>query len=318
MNKSTNIELVNDIDNVIDNFLSYLSLEKNSSENTIESYGSDLSKWAEFLEKENISFIKVEQKNLYAFLSSAKDKNNFQKSTMARRIASIKSFYRFLEKNNFIKETPFKNTKPPKYKRKLPRPVRPIDMEVFLEDETGQNIEFQIRDKAIWELMYSTGMRISEILSLNIESVADAEGRIYDSFKVMGKGKKERVVFVGQKCAEVLFQYLKVREYFLKKNEERALFLNNKGTRITRRGGAYLLKKRKDFLKIDAEFTPHSLRHSFATDLLNEGADIRAVQEMLGHSSISTTQNYTAVAKEMLKNTFRNCHPHAKKKNDYK
>ncbi|MDH5721436.1 MAG: tyrosine-type recombinase/integrase [Spirochaetia bacterium] len=312
MSEKKNLENI-DIDSVLDDYFAYLSLEKNYSSNTIESYSLDLGQWAGYLEENKIHFSKITAKNLTSFLAERIKKGNLEKISLARKTASIKAFYKFLEKKAILPVNLLKEAKAPKYRRKLPRPLRPIDLEIFLEDETVQNKSLQIRDKALWELMYSSGMRISEILTLDVSNVFDAEERIYEEIKIMGKGSKERVVFIGKLAAGSLAEYYKIRKTLVKDDKENALFLNQKGSRLSRRGAVYIMSMRKKHLKIDAEFTPHSMRHSFATDMINGGADIRMVQDMLGHSSISTTQNYTAVAKESLQAAFRNCHPHAKK-----
>lgn len=314
MNQTEKLENI-DIDSFIDEYLSYLSFEKNYAKNTIESYSRDLAQWADYLEKAELNFLTISQKQLTGFLAECLEKRNLEKISLARKTASIKSFYKYLEIKGHLAKNLLKDVKAPKYRRKLPRPVRPLDMEAFLEDETGQNKLIQIRDSALWELMYSSGMRISEILSLNVWDVFDSENRIYEEIKITGKGSKERIVFIGKTAALNLKKYYDARKVLQKDINEEALFLNQKGGRLTRRGAAYIMRKRKNILKIDAEFTPHSMRHSFATDLMNGGADIRMVQDMLGHQSISTTQNYTAVAKEALQSAFRDCHPHAKKEN---
>jgi site-specific recombinase XerD len=167
--------------------------------------------------------------------------------------------------------------------------------------------------------MYSSGMRVSEVLNLRMSDVFTFDGDFCETIKVLGKGRKERIVFLGEKSLSALEQYLSVRnEVLANKNIsiEDQVFLNYAGGALTRKGAGYILKRRKMFLGEEGNISPHALRHSFATDLLNSGADIRLVQEMLGHSSVSTTQNYTKVAKEKLRNTFWQCHPHAKKKRE--
>lgn len=182
-----------------------------------------------------------------------------------------------------------------------------------MDDGIGEDERFTtVRDKALWETIYSSGMRISEALSLRLELFSPEH--IPDEIKVRGKGGKDRVVYLGAASRQALAEYLPFRAdvlYRVKKTTT-ALFINFKGTPLTRRGAYYLIKKRVEALGLDHRITPHSLRHSFATDLLNAGADIRHVQEMLGHASVSTTQNYTLVAKERLFDVYRKAHPHGR------
>lgn len=297
------------LDHALDLFLEHLVVEKAFSQHTIEAYGSDLSQWADYLESEELDWSKVEQKNVYSHISILHHEHEMARSSQARKIASIKAFYSYAWRAGWIAGNPMQKLRAPKYKRPLPRPLRPLELESMLEDDSGQDPWIQKRDRAILETMYSSGMRISELLSLNVEDVCDFQGAIYESVKVRGKGNKDRVVFLGKESKEALLVYLAVRN---EKANTEALFVNHRGSRLSRRGAAYIMQKRKEQLGSDVPVTPHMLRHSFATDLLNAGADIRSVQEMLGHTSVSTTQNYTHVAKEKIRQTFWDCHPHAR------
>ena len=188
-------------------------------------------------------------------------------------------------------------------------------MSILLEDSTKQNPFIQIRDKFLLEFLYSTGCRISEILLLNVFDIFDGSNVIEDII-VQGKGQKQRVVFMTQGAKDSFCEYFQFRKkYFSNQNQnilEEPLFINLRGKRLTRRGSSYILQKRKEHLNLQSSLTLHSFRHSFATDILNEGVDIRKVQELLGHTSVSTTQNYTHIAKDRLFEIFRNSHPHAK------
>ena len=253
---------------------------------------------------------------------------NIGKVSQARATSVLKSFYRFCEMQKIIEENPFKGLRAPRYKKGLPKPIKAVELEILLEgtsDERSKTSSYiETRDIALWEAMYSSGLRISEILSLEpehiIESGIGSENfQIKDSIRVLGKGNKNRVVFIGSKAKAALKKYLILR-YRLQRCQKQsqgrvnALFLNTKGGALTRRGANYILKKRLQRLELPRNYSSHSLRHSFATDLLNSGADLRHIQEMLGHSSISTTQNYTHVAIEKLQDIFWKAHPHAKKK----
>jgi site-specific recombinase XerD len=300
---------------VKNSFFDYLKYEKSVSLNTQLAYENDLTQFFNFLSSENISWLEVDPKMVYAFLSSIQEMKDVERSTQARKAACIKAFYLYAEKKELLEKNPLKKMKAPKYRRGLPKPLRPIELEDMLENDSGQSEFIQLRDKALLELMYSSGMRISEILGLNTEDIVDFSGKIRDSIAITGKGGKQRVVFIGSFAKVSLTSYLSLTTSVREKpsNESKSpLFINYLGRRLTRHGAVYIMKKRRLLLKGDDHISPHTMRHSFATDLLNSGADIRIVQEMLGHSSISTTQNYTKVAREKLQNTFRNCHPHAK------
>ncbi|MES0488405.1 MAG: tyrosine recombinase [Leptospirales bacterium] len=312
------------IDTQLNSFFSYLEFEKHYSVNTLDAYRNDLTQWVTYIEREKIDWVTVEQQSVYAFLSELRSEKGISKSSQARKTASLKSFYSYCERNDIIEKNTLKKLRSPKYNRSLPKPLRPVEMERYLEDGTDQLPWIQIRDRAILETLYSSGMRISEMLPLNAEEVIEMNGSIKENLVIEGKGGKQRVVFVGVKAKEALELYLEARTIVLKNvlkgvdrenMDKTALFINYRGGRLSRRGAAYILKKRKSLLLANEDVSPHTLRHTFATDMLNSGADIRVVQEMLGHSSVSTTQNYTHVAKERIQNTFRNCHPHAKKGN---
>lgn len=294
-------------------FTEYLEAERNAAENTREAYRRDLEQWLAFLEAEQLGESDVTGDDIYAFLGALRNRTEpLERRTQARKLSSIKSYYRFLEQRKLIERNPAKSLKAARYKRLLPRPLRPLELESLLESGADEERFISARDRALWETIYSSGMRISEALSLTMPQFMDDQ--IPDEIKVRGKGSKDRVVYLGAAARQALIDYLPFRAdilYRLRKSSD-SLFLNFKGTALTRRGAHYLLKKSVRALGLDHRITPHSLRHSFATDLLNAGADIRHVQEMLGHASVSTTQNYTQVAKERLFETYRKAHPHGR------
>jgi len=296
-------------------FLNYLEAERNAAANTREAYARDLGQWFAFIEREQLNENEVTGEDIYAFLGTLKVRDQaLERRSQARKLSAIKSFYLFLEKRGMLAKNPARRLKAARYKRLLPRPLRPVELEKFLDDAIGDEEKFTgIRDKALWETIYSSGMRISEALSLMVETFT-AEP-LPDEIKVRGKGGKDRVVYLGRAAREAIVEYLPHRADALYRTRKSAsaLFINFKGTALTRRGAYYLIKKRVRILGLDHRITPHSLRHSFATDLLNEGANIRHVQEMLGHASVSTTQNYTQVAKERLFDIYRKAHPHGRR-----
>ena len=289
----------------------YLRYEKNFASGTVEAYLRDVKQWLDFCTTEHIDWQNYEQADVYNFLA------NFsvplQRNSQARKIASLKVFYQFCHRRGFHEQNKARKLRAPRYRRNLPRPVRPVILEQFLEVDEDEKLFQECRDLALWELMYSAGMRISEALSTDIYSLCanGVDSAIEESIKVTGKGGKERIVFIGQAAREALERYIEQRNLKAKPGID-ATFLNSQGYALTRQGAALLMRKRRYRLGVNATFTPHSLRHSFATDLLNSGADIRHVQEMLGHASVSTTQNYTHVAKERLQHVYRLAHPHAK------
>ena len=293
-------------------FLEFLEVQKGASENTIDAYSTDLRQWCHFVEKEMIEWENSDQKDLFGFIIWLQEQTGISRRTQARKISAVKALYQYLERTDQIEKNLIRKTRAPRYKRGLPKPIRPIELEELLEGETEQKKKIQVRDQALMELLYSSGMRISEALSLRVSDLCDESGGVHSECRVIGKGKKERIVFIGSRAKEVLKQYIAV--YRSKLHNEGPLFLNYNGRPLTRQGAVYILKQRRISRNIDQNVTPHSFRHSFATDMLNEGADIRMVQEMLGHTSVSTTQNYTRVALDRLKNTFWTAHPHAKKR----
>ncbi len=302
---------------VIDFYLDHLFRIKNFSPHTIESYGNDLAQWSDYLHLNNIPWKEVVNFHLYSFLESLNASVERKKSTWSRKSSSVRAFYRFAHRQDFLEKNPLRDISSIRYSRPLPHPVNPQDMSALLEDDTGQKEFIQKRDIAVLETLYSSGMRISEALELSCGDVLDGGQleMVRPELTVLGKGKKSRVVFLGQYARNALVEYLKARTVLWPKIDlqEEPLFINNKGKKITRQGIHFILQQRKSLLLISPDISAHSLRHSFATDLMNEGADLRKVQEMLGHARLSTTQLYTRVAKDRIRNVYRETHPHAKK-----
>ena len=313
-----------DIHHVMDSFLESLHI-RGLSENTIDAYSSDLLHLVHFIEKHNLPWLTIDKKNITSFLVYLHKEKQPSKRSRARCISVLRSFYHYCVKEKILDYNPFKLTKAPKYSKTLPKVIPPNQMRMLLEENIYNDNDLikkdlEIRDIALWELMYSSGMRVSEILGLNVESILDigddlVSKKIYDTIKITGKGKKDRTVFIGSEAKKALQNYLNIRTTLLPltKIENHALFLNARGERLSRRGALYLLKNRLSQLELPTKYKVHSIRHAFATDLLNNGAEIRNIQEMLGHKSISTTQNYSHLATDKLQETFRKCHPHATK-----
>ncbi len=292
----------------MNDYMEYLAVEKGYSIHTIDAYRKDLSQWFQFLETENIQMLN--SKTVYAFLSAFEPALN--RRSQARKLSAIKSYYRYREMQTG-QESPVEVARIRGFSKKLPEIIKPIEMEHLLENDTGQNSFLQLRDMAFLEFLYSTGARVSEALSLFQRDIFQA-GTISESVKLSGKGKKERIAFIGAAARQRILEYLLYKKSLFPENEH--LFINLRGGTLSRRGALYILQKRSLLSGMRPNVKVHSMRHSFATDMLNEGADIRHVQELLGHSSISTTQIYTHVAKDRLRDVYRKAHPHAIKKGE--
>jgi len=295
------------MESALKEFIYFLSVEKGLSNNTLDSYQRDLRKFFLFIEKNNINEIEHISRNVITdYLLEQKEKG-MAATTLTRNLASIRSFYQFLQKEQIITENPSLELETLKTEKKLPHVLSFSEVELLLNQPESGNTIGQ-RDKAMLELLYATGMRVSELVSLDVSDVNMKMGFI----KCIGKGKKERMIPLGSIALLNVQEYLKSsRPKLLKHKEEKAIFLNQKGTRLTRQGFWKILKKYTLIAGIRTDITPHTLRHSFATHLLENGADLRSVQEMLGHADIATTQIYTHVARSKIKEIYNQTHPRA-------
>ena len=292
----------------INDFIHYLVVERRLADNTVVSYKRDLNKYLHYLTiVENIhSFNDVTRIHIIHFLEHLKDTGNSSK-TLARNIASIRSFHQFSLREKAVDQDPTIHIETPRSERKLPKVLSLPEVEALLDAPQISTV-FGVRDKAMLELLYATGIRVSELINLNIVDVHLTMGFI----RCIGKGNKERIVPLGRVATEAIQKYVETgRPELLKRKKSDALFLNHHGNRISRQGFWKNLKKITADAKIQKQLTPHTLRHSFATHLLENGADLRAVQEMLGHADISTTQIYTHVTKARLKDVYKQYHPRA-------
>jgi len=295
------------MEKVLNDFIYYLSVEKGLATNTLESYQRDLKKFLSFLQKNGILDIsEVSRKHITDFLMVEREKG-LAASTITRNLASIRSFFNFLQKERFIAENPTVELESPRSEKKLPRVISFSDIEILLEQPPVGDV-IGIRDKAMLELLYATGIRVSELVSLNINNINAKTGFL----RCDGKGNKERMIPLGSLAIRSVQEYLKNgRQKLIKQKDEKALFINQHGKRLTRQGFWKILKKYAVKAGISAEITPHTLRHSFATHLLENGADLRSVQEMLGHADISTTQVYTQVTRKKIREIYNQTHPRA-------
>ncbi len=295
------------MESLIQEFIDYLGHEKGLSSNTLESYSRDLKQYYGFLSGDSAASLEsASQSTIVAYLMYLR-KQGKATATIARRLAALKAFYQFLVKENYVSLDPTDDLSSPKLERKLPK-VLTVDEVERLLSQPDLTLPAGKRDKAMLELLYATGIRVSELVNLNVLDVDLREGFV----RCMGKGSKERVVPMGDIAIAALKSYLETaRGKLIADPKERAVFVNHHGKRLTRQGFWKIVKKYATQAQIRKEITPHTLRHSFATHLLENGADIRAVQEMLGHADISTTQIYTHVTKDRLKDVYAKSHPRA-------
>ncbi|TRZ96407.1 site-specific tyrosine recombinase XerD [bacterium] len=290
---------------LVENFLNYLSVERGLSQNTIISYRGDLNSYLGFLESSRIDTLsKTNKGNIIDFMLYQKDKGLSANST-ARRLAAIKVFYRFLVKERILKADPTSLIDSPKLWKKIPQTLSLNEVEALINQPNLRNKQ-GIRDRAILEVLYATGMRVSEAVNLKKDNVNLDIGFL----RCIGKGNKERVIPLGKKAILSLKRYLKEsRLKLLNKRESDLLFLNRFGKKISRQSLWKIIKRYARDARIKKPTRPHILRHSFATHLLERGADLRSVQEMLGHSNIATTQLYTHINKDRLKTIHKMFHP---------
>jgi integrase/recombinase XerD len=291
----------------LQDFLNYLSVERGLAPNTLESYGRDLRQFLVFLqEKKGLQVVEVTQAVVIGYLLHLQAKGRAT-ATLSRSLAAIKSFYHFLAREQVIPKDPTVNLDAPKQEKRLPR-VLSVEEVVKLLEQPDLKSPSGIRDRTMLEVLYATGLRVSELVSLKIENVNLEEGYL----RCLGKGSKERIIPLGSVATKYVTFYLDHARKFLASNpREEILFLNHHGNGLTRQGFWKIIKKYADQLGIANSITPHTLRHSFATHLLENGADLRSVQEMLGHADISTTQIYTHLTRNKLKEIYEKTHPRA-------
>jgi integrase/recombinase XerD len=295
------------MDGYVDQFINYLAVERGLAQNTLESYGRDLRQFTKYLQTGHMDLLQDSSRTtILTYLDSLQSRGRAM-STISRNLAAIKSFYQYMVRERYLEKDPAATMESPKLEKKLPRILTIGEVEQLLKQPDGL-LPTGLRDKAMLELLYATGIRVSELISLNISDVNLELGYI----KCYGKGAKERIVPLGSIAARCVQEYLnKGRGKMVRSYEEPALFVNHHGNQLTRQGFWKIIKKYASEANIEKEITPHTLRHSFATHLLENGADLRSVQEMLGHADISTTQIYTHVTNKHLKEVYDRTHPRA-------
>jgi integrase/recombinase XerC len=286
----------------IEKFMNYLKVEKNAAAHTITNYATDLKAFAAFLGDKDIG--SIDHLTLRRFLAEMRSKN-YAKRTMARKLAALRTFFRFLYREGHIKSNPITAVSTPKLDKKLPK-FLDVDQVARLITKPDASTVPGRRDRAIFETLYSSGLRVSELVGLDSDDVDFISGVV----KVLGKGSKERIVPIGDQALKAIRDYLEGRGA-MKVKDKHAVFLNKSGTRLSDRSVRRIVDKYIRLCSIETKISPHSLRHSFATHLLDRGADLRSVQELLGHMNLSTTQIYTHVTMERLKSVYDKAHPRA-------
>lgn len=286
--------------NYIDKFLEYIENEKNYSYLTIKSYNDDLNEFSSYINKDLDKVSKEDIKSYLTLLFSKDDKN----STVSRKISTLKSFYKFMHTKEYIKVNPASNIKYPKKEKKLPNFVPYNELEnIFKFSKEGELGE---RNRLIFELLYACGVRVSELVNIKLKDI-DFERK---QIRIMGKGSYERFVFYGEYAKEALEDYINgLRKKLLKGRGNDYLILNANGNKITTRGIAKIIDDVIKKASIKTKVSPHTLRHTFATHLLDNGCDLRSVQELMGHKSINSTEVYTHVTSERLKDVYFKSHP---------
>lgn len=289
------------MDKYIEKFVRYLEIEKNYSPHTILNYKLDLQGFNKFITGTDLE--KIDYLSLRKYLAVLKEKN-LGNRTVGRRLSSLRSFFKFLTRESYIKTNPMLMLSSPKLEKHLPSFMTEDEVYKLIESAFAKDKDdlLGLRDRAILEAFYSSGLRISELVGLNLDDIDFISGIL----KIRGKGKKERIVPMGETALLAIRRYLDKR-----KKQAEGIFLNNNGRRITSRGVRFVLVKYLKAAGVKPGVSAHTFRHSFATHLLNRGADLRTVQELLGHANLSTTQIYTHLTTEKLKSVYDKAHPHA-------
>ena len=292
---------------ILEDFLFYLKYEKNLALNTFLAYRKDLEDFIKFLEKKNFPLSNFDRKIWQEYLSNLYFQ--YTPRSISRKISAIRTFFKFLTREGYVKRNYANFITLPRIPQYLPSFLEEEEVLDFLE-LPNPNTPLGRRDQAILETLYATGLRVSELVSLDIDNIDLNRGFI----RCFGKGGKERIVPMGEYAQESIEKYLAVRDYFKPEKDEKALFLNRKGKRITRQGVWLIINRYAKILNLPKKVSPHVFRHTFATHLLSHGADIRVVQELLGHSNISTTQIYTHITSNRLHEVYEKTHPLSRRK----
>ncbi|WP_431029463.1 tyrosine recombinase XerC [Lysinibacillus sp. LZ02] len=299
--------MLNNPQQALSQFIKYVQLERNFSVHTVREYEADIQQFLAFLKQEGVmSLAEVEYLHARLYVTKLYD-DNMARTTISRKISSVRSFFRYLNREVDLDDAPFRSLYHPKKEERLPSFFYEEELQQLFLVSSGDD-EKSIRNMAILELLYATGIRVSECVSIELNQL----DFYYSILRVMGKGRKERIVPFGQYAHNALLRYItEVRPKLMKTKEHQRLFVNMRGGELTARGVRHILSEMMEEASLHSKIYPHMLRHTFATHLLNNGADLRTVQELLGHAHLSSTQVYTHVTKEHLRNTYMNAHPRA-------
>jgi len=299
------------MENQLTTFLDFLSAEKGASNNTIAAYRNDLEQLVEYLKAhgDGSRWEKVNRMLIQDFILDLKQRK-YAETTVARKVAAIRSFFSFLSAEGILADNPTEGLASPRVGKMLPKAITPNEVDELLEQPCKRSTPEARRDRAMLELMYATGMRVTELVSLDLENIS-VDGK-NPFVRCTGKGAKERLIPIHEQAAEAVVEYLtEARPLLVRNKNEKALFVNRRGERLTRQGFWLILKGYAKAANLRDDVTPHTLRHSFATHMLRGGMPLRHVQEMLGHANISTTQVYTHLATEHMREAYEKAHPRA-------
>jgi len=301
------------MDDHIGHFLNFMSVEKGASGNTVAAYKNDLQQFDSHLSGVSSNgkvrdWEKLERDAIVDYLLTLRRKN-YAEATVARKVAAIKSFFQYLQAEGTIRRNPAESLESPRVGRSLPKPLSVTEVDELLEQPLTRNTPEAKRDRAMLELLYATGLRVTELVSLDIDDINMSGPYV----RCMGKGSKERTIPIHEQAAAAVADYVNDgRAPLVKNRKESALFVNRRGERLTRQGFWLILKQYAKEANIATPVTPHTLRHSFATHMLRGGMNLRHVQELLGHANISTTQVYTQIANEHVRQVYEKAHPRAR------
>ena len=292
----------------LNDYLEYLKYQKNYSDYTVENYKHDIIEYLEYLNSENLSFKDIEYSDIRFYLMYLKDTKKDDNTSINRKLSSLRGFYKYLANEGIVKTNVFSLVNGPKKSKKLPRYFEYNELEELFNVPDTRTPLGQ-RDSLILEMLYATGVRVGELVNIKVSDIDLGRRNII----ILGKGNKERFVTYGEYCEDILKTYLNNGRFYLNSKSSDYLFLNNNGGRLTDRGVRFILDKLIQKTSINKNISPHMIRHSFATHLLNEGCDLLTVQKLLGHESIKATQIYTHVTTDRLKEVYFKSFPRAKK-----
>jgi integrase/recombinase XerD len=308
-NRLSRPEIRTNMRHSLDEFLDFLAVEKGASSNTIAAYKNDLQQLADFIGSNGSGWAALSRSSIQDFILDLKQRG-YTETSVARKVAAVRSFFAFLAAEGTVPTNPTEGLSSPRVGKTLPKAITPNEVDELLEQPSRRATPEAKRDRAMLEILYATGMRVTELVSLDVDNLNLDPRSPY--VRCLGKGAKERTIPIHDQAVGALVDYLEdARPALVRNRDERALFLNRRGERLTRQGFWLILKGYAKSANLSADITPHTLRHSFATHMLRGGMPLRNVQEMLGHANISTTQVYTHLDNEHMREVYERAHPRA-------